>query len=69
MVRSPGFPVLNELESEGLTTVDEIDRLRRLAFNQTVGDAQAPDGAAGDWLEPSLDAKTVARGSPGRSSR
>ena len=40
--------------------MDDIDRLRRLTFNQTAADAQAPDGAAGDWLEPSLDPKTVA---------
>jgi len=43
-----------------VTTVDDIDRLRRLTFNQTDGDAHAPEGTALDWLEPSLDPKTVA---------
>jgi len=43
-----------------LTTVDDIDRLRRLTFNQTGSDAQAPDGDECDWLDPSLDPKTVA---------
>ena len=40
--------------------MDDIDRLRRLTFNQTGGDAQAPDGDECGWLEPSLDPKTVA---------
>ena len=43
-----------------MTSVDDIDRLRRLSFNQTAADAHAPAGAAADWLEPSLDPKTVA---------
>jgi 4-carboxymuconolactone decarboxylase len=44
-----------------MTSVDDIDRLRRLSFNQTAADAHAPAcAAAADWLEPSLDPKTVA---------
>ena len=40
--------------------MDDIDRLRRLTFNQTGADARATDSTAGDWLEPSLDPKTQA---------
>ena len=36
--------------------MDDIDRLRRLTFNQTDADGNSPGG----WLEPSLDPKTVA---------
>ena len=40
--------------------MDDIDRLRRLSFNQTHTDARAIDATAGEWLEPSLDPRTVA---------
>ena len=40
--------------------MDDVDRLRRLAFDQTGPDARAMEGTAGDWLEPSLDPRTVA---------
>ena len=45
----------------GLTTVDDIDRLRRLTFNQTDGDAHAPERRppSTGW-NPRLDPKTVA---------
>jgi alkylhydroperoxidase/carboxymuconolactone decarboxylase family protein YurZ len=39
--------------------MDRSERLRRLALNQLTADLSAPDGP-GDWLEPSLDAKTLA---------
>jgi len=39
--------------------VDEIERLRRLAFNQSGTDVPALDGAD-SWLEPALDLKTLA---------
>lgn len=35
-----------------------MDRLRRLVFNQTAADEQTSGG--GDWLEPSLDPRTLA---------
>ena len=38
--------------------MDEIDRLRRLVFDQTAADEHANGG--GDWLEPSLDPRTLA---------
>jgi 4-carboxymuconolactone decarboxylase len=37
--------------------VDDIERLRRLAFNLAATDAYPP---AGDWLETSLDPRTLA---------
>lgn len=37
--------------------MNDIDRLRRLAFNLATADATPP---ADDWLETSLDAKTLA---------
>ena len=40
--------------------MDDLDRLRRLSFNQTGADARATDGTADDWLEASLDPKTLA---------
>ena len=43
-----------------MSTVDDIDRLRRLTFNQTAADSRVTDGTAGDWLEPSLDPRTLA---------
>lgn len=38
--------------------MEEIDRLRRLVFNQTAADERTSGG--GDWLEPSLDPTTLA---------
>lgn len=43
-----------------MTSVDDIDRLRRLTFNQAAGDAVPSDGARADWMEPDLDPRTVA---------
>jgi 4-carboxymuconolactone decarboxylase len=40
--------------------VDEIDRLRRLTYNQTDADLLAPGEPGSDWLEPSLDPMTLA---------
>lgn len=40
--------------------MDDIDRLRRLSFNQTGTDVRETDGTADDWLEPSLDPRTLA---------
>ena len=37
--------------------MEDIDRLRRLVFNQTAADEQT---SGGDWLEPSLDPRTLA---------
>jgi len=39
--------------------VDDIDRLRHLAFNLAVGN-HTPTGSADNWLQPELDAKTGA---------
>ena len=38
--------------------MDYVDRLCRLAFNQTEPDASTPGST--DWLEPSLDPKVLA---------
>lgn len=44
-----------------MSTVDDIERLRRLTFNQTAADSRGTDDAtAGDWLQPSLDPRTLA---------
>jgi 4-carboxymuconolactone decarboxylase len=43
-----------------MTPVDDSERLRRLSFNQTAADPGVPTGTADDWLEPSLDPRTVA---------
>ena len=40
--------------------MDDIERLRRLTFNQTAVDSRGTDDTSGDWLEPSLDLKTLA---------
>lgn len=40
--------------------MDDIDRLRRLAFNHTAVDDYAPAGTPDNWLQPALDAKTAA---------
>ena len=37
--------------------MNDVDRLRRLAFNLAAADAHPPTG---DWLETSLDPKTLA---------
>ncbi len=45
-------------QAQDVPRVDEIDRLRRLVFDQTAADEHANGG--GDWLEPSLDPRTLA---------
>ena len=41
--------------------MEDIDRLRRLTFNQTGMDSSGTgDGRGGEWLEPSLEPRTLA---------
>jgi len=44
-------------QAQDVPRVDEMDRLRRLVFNQTAAGEQT---SGDDWLEPSLDPKTLA---------
>jgi len=40
--------------------MDDTERLRRLSFNQTAVDVDSSTGTTREWLEPSLDPRTVA---------